>query len=344
MRRALGALALVVLLSGIAHAAEDGVPGAAWEHVAPTAAGWSEAGLAEARDWSERMRTSALLIVQHGRIVADWGDTAARFELASVRKSFLSALIGIAVAEKTIDLDSTMGALGIDDNAPGLSQTEKGATVRMLLEARSGIYHPALYETPGMAKARPRRYSHAPGTFWYYNNWDFNALGTIYEHATGRGIYEALADLIARPIGMQDYRPEDGHYVSGPDSIHRAYPLRMSARDLARFALLYLHEGRWGGRQLVPAAWVRESTRAYSTTDYGSGYGYLWWIARPGIVPAGTYFAAGYGGQYAFVVPADDLVIVRLEDRDAHLPEPRRGDLAQLMRLILKAGGLAPQP
>jgi len=57
--------------------------------------------------------------------------------------------------------------------------------VRMLLEARSGVYHAALYETPAMAKQRPARGSHEPGTFWYYNNWDFNALGTIYEHATG---------------------------------------------------------------------------------------------------------------------------------------------------------------
>ena len=86
-----------------------------------------------------------------------------------------------------------------------------------------------------MAKQRPARGSHEPGTFWYYNNWDFNALGTIYEHATGTGIYDALDRLIAKPIGMQDYRPEDGVYFPGAASIHRAYPLRMSARDLARF-------------------------------------------------------------------------------------------------------------
>jgi CubicO group peptidase (beta-lactamase class C family) len=79
----------------------------------------------------------------------------------------------------------------------------------MLLEARSGIYHAALYETPDMAAKRPAHGSHAPGTFWHYNNWDFNALGTIYEHATGTGIYDALDALIARPIGMQDYRPQD---------------------------------------------------------------------------------------------------------------------------------------
>ena len=85
-----------------------------------------------------------------------------------------------------------------------------------LLEARSGVYHPALYETPAMAKQRPARGSHEPGTFWYYNNWDFNALGTIYEHATGSGIYDALDRLIARPIGMQDYDRRMGFISRAP--------------------------------------------------------------------------------------------------------------------------------
>src|SRR3954454_2726862 len=144
--------------------------------------------------------------------------------------------------------------------------------------SRSGIYHGAAYETFDMPKPRPPRGSHPPGTFWYYNNWDFNALGTIYERAAGMGIYDALDQLIARPIGMQDYRPSDGQYVTGPDSIHRAYPIRMSARDLARFALLYLRVGGWSGRQIVPAAWARESTRPYSDAGSGGarlGYGYL---------------------------------------------------------------------
>ena len=113
------------------------------------------------------------------------GDVATKSNLHSIRKSLLSALIGIAVDERKIDLGATMESLGIDDNEPGLTPTEKTATVGDLLKARSGIYHAALYETPGMARRRPARGSHAPGTFWHYNNWDFNALGTIYERATG---------------------------------------------------------------------------------------------------------------------------------------------------------------
>ncbi len=333
-------IALLALPFGTT-AAEERFPAVEWDHVSPAADHWSESGLAAAQDWSKEMHSTAVMVVHHGAVVAEWGNLVKKTELASVRKSLLSALIGIAVTEHKIALDSTLQQLGIDDNAPSLSQTEKQATVRMLLEARSGIYHPALYETPGMAAQRPVRGSHAPGSFWYYNNWDFNALGTIYEQATGSGIYDALDKFIARPIGMQDYRPDDGQYFTGDMSIHRAYPIRMSARDLARFALLYLHQGAWAGRQIVPADWVRESTRPYSEAGKATGYGYLWWTASEDgdLLPKGCFFAWGAGGQFAFVVPAHDLVVVSREDRDLHLPEPKLRDVARLLHLVLVAGG-----
>jgi CubicO group peptidase (beta-lactamase class C family) len=331
--------------------AEDSFPGTEWEHAAPAELGWSAAGLAQAKTFSDQIRSSAVLIVQHGKVVAEWGDTAKPTELASVRKSLLSALIGIAVSEHRINLDSTLGELGIDDNPPALTEVEKGARVHDLLEARSGVYHPALYETPGMAKTRPPRGSHAPGTFWYYNNWDFNVLGTIYEHATGTGIFDAFDQKIARPIGMQDYRPQDGSYFRGEASIHPAYPIRMSARDLARFALLYLHKGNWAGRQIVPEAWVEESTHAYSRSTYGSGYGYLWWtdflggaVAPTVTLPEGNFLAEGAGGQYALVVPTLDLVVVHRVDRDTDIPEPTARSIARLFWLILKAEGYDPGP
>ena len=349
MRRLLLVAFLASVLFGRVSAAEDRFPGAAWDHVPPAQSGWSEAALAELQDWSKQMHSTAVMVIHRGAVVAEWGDTEKRTELASVRKSLLSALIGIAVAERKISLDSTLAQLGIDDNPPALSDVEKQATVRMLLQARSGVYHATLYETPAMAKARPARGSHDPGTFWYYNNWDFNALGTIYEQATGTGIYDALDRLIAKPIGMQDYRPQDGVYFPGAASIHRAYPIRMSARDLARFALLYLNKGAWAGKQIVPADWVRDSTRPYSEQPgSGLGYGYLWWTAlpapEPGWLPAGTFIAWGAGGQHAFVVPAYDLVVVNRVDRDQGLPEPKLSEVKQLLSLTLKAGPFDRKP
>src|SRR5205085_9964153 len=130
-------------------------PGAAFETTTPEAAGWSAEKLAEAKSWSQQIAPSAaVMIIQHGLVVAQWGDVAVKSNLHSVRKSLLSALIGIAVDEHKIDLGATMESLGIDDNTPGLTPTEKTATVGDLLKARSGIYHAALYETPGMARPR----------------------------------------------------------------------------------------------------------------------------------------------------------------------------------------------
>ena len=296
-------------------------PGTDWERITPEAAGWDAGALAAAEDYSRGIGTASFAVVQHGRMVASWGDITRRLELHSVRKSLLSALIGIAVAEGRIDLDATLASLGIDDAPPSLTAAERQATVRQLLQSRSGVYHEALYETPGEVSRRPPRGSHAPGTFWYYNNWDFNVLGTIYERATGTPIFEALAARIAAPLGMQDYRVADGRYVRGEaTSLHPAYPLHMSARDLARFGLLHARGGQWRGQQVVPASWVRDSTTAYSTTPIGSGYGFLWWTGFPDRrvpvmdLPPGGFWADGAHGQFVWIDPANDLVAVHQTD------------------------------
>ncbi len=339
------AIALLALATGQRVWADDianRFPGGEWDRTDPAAVGWSSDALKQAEAWSQRIGSTAVMVIHHGTIIAGWGDAAAKMPLASVRKSLLSALIGNAVARGEINLNKTVGELGIDDNEPSLSSEEKTATVRDLLEARSGVYHAALFETPSMASQRPPRHSHPPGTFWYYNNWDFNALGTIYEHATRHSIFDAFATEIAGPIGMQDYRPADGAYVTGAASVYPAYPFDMSTRDLARFALLYLHSGTWRDRQVVPAEWVAESTKAYSQTGFAGGYGYLWWtgfvdnLVVPVVkLPSGTFFALGYGGQFAFVMPAYDLVVVHRHDED-HGPNLRQ--MGRLLWLVLDAG------
>jgi len=297
-------------------------PGAEWGHADAASMGWSAPKLAAAIAYAQHQGSTSGMIVQHGLVLAEWGDTSRKSNLHSARKSFMSALIGIAVAKGQIELDATLAQLGIDDEAPALTETEQQATVRDLLEARSGVYHPTVYETQEMEETKPARGSHAPGEFWYYNNWDFNTVGAIYEKASGLSFFDALKTEIADPIGMQDYRPSDGHYVSGGSATrYPAYPIDMSARDFARFGLLFLHQGRWGQQQIVPASWVTESTRAYSNTATG-GYGYMWWTSTPasGPRPPGaalllpTFWADGHLGQYAIVVPSLDLVIVNLVD------------------------------
>jgi CubicO group peptidase (beta-lactamase class C family) len=335
---ATGLLAVSVL------AATDVYPGASWERVESLEqAGWSRTALDEARRYSTTIATAAVVIVAGGQVVDEWGEIDRRFNVHSIRKSFLSALYGIYVAGGTIDLSQTLEDLGIDDNEPSLTEIEKQAILHDVLKARSGIYHAALYETPGMAAARPARGSHAPGTFWYYNNWDFNVLGTIFERLAKRNLFRSFSDHIAEPIGMEDFRLQDGVYVGGPDSVYPAYPFRMTARDLARFGLLFLREGRWNDRQVVPRDWVSASVTSYSDAGASGGYGYMWWVAAdgrhfPGVsLPDGSYSARGAGGHYILVVPDYDLVVVHRVNTDGPGPRVSGQEFGELVRLILAA-------
>src|SRR6266852_323247 len=303
-------------------------PGKHWTQAAkPEDRGWSSDGLAAAKAYADSLDTAAVVIVDDGIIVSQWGATATKFNVHSIRKSFLSALYGLAVAKGQINLNATLDQLGIDDNEPSLTPEEKQARVIDLLKARSGIYHAASYETPAMKAEKPVRGSHPPRSFWFYNNWDFNALGTIYENLTHDTVYHAFETQIARRIGMEDYDFAEQKYVTGPDSIHRAYPFRMSARDMARFGLLFLRGGTWKATKVVPARWVRESTTAYSVADgnardHYSGYGYLWWVAANGNhypkvdVPDGSFSAWGAGGHFIAIVPAFNLVVVHQVNTD----------------------------
>jgi len=311
-----------------------------WQSADPASAGWSAERLAEAQDYAASLKPTAVMVVQDGKVIASWGDISRKVNVASVRKSLLSALYGIAVSEGRIDLDRTLADLGIDDKAPALTDGEKQATVRDLLMARSGIYHPAAYETADIRRNRPARGSHAPGFFWFYNNWDFNALGTIYRQQTGEDIFRSFAQRIAGPTGMEDFSVRDGSYSLDRSSSHPAYPFAMSARDLARFGQLFLDGGRWDGKQVVPAAWVKESTTALSQpSGHNSGYGYMWWTLRTDQWGQGGAFNAGYGGQVVAYVPEKRLVITQTVDPR----ENRRGiEMKDFFRLMRKIAAAAP--
>jgi CubicO group peptidase (beta-lactamase class C family) len=294
-------------------------------------------------------------VIVNGKAIYSWGDISAKLWVHSIRKSFLNALIGIAVDQGKIQLTSTLQDLGIDDILPSLTAVEKTATVQELLEARSGIYHLSADDTPGMDSRRPPRGSHDPGTFWYYNNWDFNALGGIYEQQTGASIFDALFTEIALPTGMQDYTPTDGRYSYQKElSNFPGYLLDLSTRDMARLGQLYLQSGKWDGTQIVPAAWVQATTTSYSdassTAPSGTGYGYLWWLGSPdgsGLfnktdLGAGAFAAEGYGGHFIIVLPSRQMVVVSRADDSYFEQDPTHNDIGPnregaLMNIILGA-------
>jgi len=258
--------------------------------------------------------------VYQGRMLFEYGDVAKPMFLASVRKSLLSMMYGKYVADGTIKLDATLADLGIDD-VGGLSPKEKRATVRDLLRARSGVYHPAANRGDDTAEA-PRRDSQEHGSYFLYNNWDFNALGTIFEKQTGQNIYDAFERDYAKPLQMQDFKRSAQMKERHDDvSIHPAYHFHLSARDLARVGWLMLRQGDWEGRQLVSRDWVKETTRVSTPAldmhppglrKGPMGYGYLWWVwdSRWARGPyAGAYTGHGFNGQFITVMPALNLVV-----------------------------------
>jgi CubicO group peptidase (beta-lactamase class C family) len=323
-------------------------PGATWERWPnAAAAGWSQAGLDSVRAELAKLPTTGFVAVVGGRVLMEYGNLDTLSYLASVRKSILSMLYGNYVARGQVNLDRSIGSLGIDD-VGGLLPQEKEATVRDLLTARSGVYHPASNSGDDLASAPPRG-SVKHGTYQLYSNWDFNAAGAAFERMTGRDIYDALESDLARPIGMQDFR-RDAQRKSGDTtrSFYKAYHMYLSTRDMARVGYLMLREGNWAGKQVVPRDWVRLTTRAATPVSEMNppqrregpfGYGYLWWVwdGRAAAGPyAGAYTGLGAVGQHITVLPALDLVV-------AHKTAPRgnlsvtHGQFLQILDLLVRA-------
>lgn len=314
----------VVLLAGLGARAQQPAaiyPAAEWERVdKPETAGWSAAGLERVREKLATLPSTGLVAVAGGRVVFEYGDVKAVSYLASVRKSILAMLYGNYVASGKVRLSKTLAEIGLDDLG-GLTAAEKEATIRDLLMARSGVYHPASNGGDDTASAPPRG-SQAHGTYYLYNNWDFNAVGTIFEKETGRDIFDALESDLARPIGMQDF-DRALHKKSGDllRSMHPAYHMHLSTRDMARVGYLMLRGGEWAGRQIVPRDWVREISKAQTPVtemnplrrrDGPWGYGYLWWVwdgPKAAGPYAGAYTGLGAVGQHITILPALDLVV-----------------------------------
>jgi CubicO group peptidase (beta-lactamase class C family) len=218
----------------------------------PEAEGYSTPKLEMVRAFLEDLDTSAAIVILRGRVLFQYGNVERVSYVASVRKSVLAMLFGEHVARGEIHETATLSELGVDD-VGGLLAEEKQATLGDLMTARSGVYHPAA--NPGDdLKDAPARGSKRPGTWFLYNNWDFKR--TDQQKARNDGV-----------------------------SIHPAYHMYLSTRDMARLGYLMLRGGSWSGRELVPSSWVAELTTPTSHVEdvhgyeaWGFAYGKLWWL------------------------------------------------------------------
>jgi CubicO group peptidase (beta-lactamase class C family) len=286
----------------------------------------------------ERTFTNALIIVKQGRIVSEIyrnkTGTATHFISFSMAKSITSTLIGIAIADGHIRSVNDP----ITKYVPELEHTAyEGVTLKQALMMRSGANYEERFdfERPGLAAAAfqdslvSNKYrfasfakvltrAHAPGEQFTYSTVETAVLGWVLERATKQSITQYMTERLWKPAGMESYgfwildgEPEVGREFNGAG-------FNAVARDYARFGLLMLRNGKAQGKQVVPAAWVKESTVATADASAGPagpggpgrylGYKYQWWT----LPDSQAYSAIGLQGQFIFIDPATDTVVVKL--------------------------------
>ena len=259
----------------------------------------------------------AFVIHENGTVVFTYGEADVPMNMASTRKSVLSLLYGIAWDRGLIKLDRTLADLDIDESETPLTELERQATIEQLLQARSGVYIPAGAESPEMKASRPKRGQYSPGTHHYYNNWDFNVLGTIFEKETGLRIGDALDMWLAQPLGMEDFNPSHVYFGQKEEvTDYPAYRMFMSARDLARLGTLILQKGEWDDKRIVSEVWLTKSftpSSRFEPMKWGfdnNAYGYSWWLNTEN----SAVVAEGWGGQFLYVDREHNMVFVARRD------------------------------
>lgn len=277
--------------------------------------------------------TKAVLVVVHGRIVAErYADgitRETRMQSWSMAKSLLHAVLGLAVADGTLDPDAPAPV----PEWRGPNDPRRAITMRQLMQMTSGLafredYGDTNAEVMQMLfgagrgdvgkAAASARYLDTPGVHWSYSSGSANILSRILRDALGsREAYRAvLHERLFKPLGMRSAVAE---FDAAGTWIASSY-LHATARDFAKFGELYLRQGFWDGRQLIPSEWAKS---ACEPTKASRGhYGMLFWLnARDGdtgpravsdSLPGDMCFARGFGGQLIAISPSHDTVIVIL--------------------------------
>jgi CubicO group peptidase (beta-lactamase class C family) len=281
------------------------------------------------QDWVLRRSVTAAIILKNGKVShesyyrgTDRDDQRISWSIA---KSYLSALFGILQAQGYVDnLDDP-----VTKYAPELTGgAYDRATVRNVLQMSTGVVFDEDYldfwsdinkmgrilalggSMDGFA-ADLRLTDQIPGKRWRYVSIDTHVLSMVIRGATGRDLPDMLGELLLDPLGVHGnpYYLTDGYGVS-----FALGGLNMTLRDYARLGELFRNGGMFQGRQIIPAAWVEESTSPSAHTEAGNlQYGYQWWI--PADARQGEFMARGIYGQYVYVdVQSGTVVAVTAAD------------------------------
>ncbi|MEP6734915.1 MAG: serine hydrolase [Chryseolinea sp.] len=280
-------------------------------------------------DASKPKNTLAVVVLHNGQIIgeryADGFYRNSRFAGWSMAKSITSALIGILVKERK---------LSVEENAPVAawrSDERNDITINNLLQANSGLAWSESYFVPTSTfhnmfilsddkggYASDQKLKYAPGKNWLYSSGSTNILSKIIHETVGDSTYYRFPyEQLFYKIGMNHTLLE----VDASGTFVGSSYCFASARDWARFGLLYLHDGVWNGERILPEGWVKYTTMPSPAAKIGQ-YGAQWWlnVGEPDdssnrkypTLPTDAYWADGFEQQWVMVIPSSKLVIVRL--------------------------------
>ncbi len=237
-------------------------------------------------------------------------------KIRSITKSVTGTLIGMAIDDGLLSLDSTLGEVIPDLIPVDADPLTPTITVENLLTMTSGwdwdihADYPTLIAADNYSQltlSLPVAYT--PGTFYAYNTGGSHLLSVIVEAVTGDTTIRYADKRLFGPIGIN--RPRWQRSPEGP--VCGGFGLELTARELARFGLLALRSGEWDGAQLVSPDWFAAATTYQSSGDSTgyAAYGYQWWVIPES--PYGAYFGLGFGSNYLYIAPALDLIVVVLK-------------------------------
>ena len=288
-----------------------------WRTSTPEQAGLDSVKLTEGLQAIQKQNTQIdnLMVIRNGAVLLDAAfepyQNANLHDLASVTKSFTTTLIGIAADQGKLKLDQPVLSFFPEHTIANRDARKERMTVRDLVSMRNGFESgclpgdiptvQAMMDSPDWVQySLDRKMVAEPGTQNCYDSPGMHLLSAILQKATGMTELEFARQNLFEPLGIHEY-----FWEADPQGVTRGWgDLHLKPADAAKLGYLWLSNGVWDGKQIVPKAWVKDSVKYTSDFGDGDGYGYGWWLWESG------YGASGRAGQSIKVEPAMNVVVV----------------------------------
>jgi CubicO group peptidase (beta-lactamase class C family) len=291
-----------------------------WQTSTPEEQGFDSAKLSEGLSEISKkdLNIHSLLFIRNGKIFLDAyfypydGETV--HELASVTKSIMTTLIAIAESQGKLKLEDKMLSFFPAGSIANLDERKKRITVKHLTSMSAGLESVGFERYEGTLEdmransnwikfAVDRKSVFEPGNKFIYDSPGMHILSAILQNSTGKTSFEFAKEYLFEPLGIKEaiWASDGQGYTFGWGDLY------LHPRDAAKIGYLWLNNGNWENKQIVPAKWVKESVKIQMKTGRGDYYGNGWWISPEN---NGNFIASGRGGQFIRVFPSMNLIAV----------------------------------